>query len=136
MTSPLAAFEFLGKAADGRREWGFAVQVGTGSKQRTAAMFCRDGEAPVVSTVVDMELRWAQNPTNPLDVTVTEAHVAFEGKELRYTGSFSSLPGGRIPERLNIHGTLGAWSERESAPAVQSLGWCETHANAGDVIIG
>lgn len=116
--------------ADGRRKDGAAFVLG----EKSAGMYYKDGEDPVVSKQIEPEAQYVQNPHNAAQVVPAWTTYRFGGKELTFVARHQSV-GARLG-RLRILDQWGLWRERHSpAKFVRSLGTVESHIPAGSVRI-
>jgi hypothetical protein len=120
--TPFIYLAFSGIGPDGRREGGAVFVIG----DKSAGMYYRDGEDPVVSNRVELAAQYVRNPSNAAEVAPAWATFPFGGKELTFVAKHRAL-GMRVGP-LRILDLWGPWRERNSPPKfTHFLGTVESH---------
>jgi hypothetical protein len=91
ITVPTTALVFSALGVDGTREMGVVYQIG--SARRSAAIYWKDGEDPVVSDKVDIDATYVQNKDDPSQIAVSEATFHFGGKEISWAPEHMATTG-------------------------------------------
>lgn len=128
--SPFVYLAFSGVGPDGQREGGAVFIIG----DKSAGMYYKDGEDPVVSNQVELEAQYVANPQDAAQIVPAWATFRFGGKELTFVAQHQAI-GARLGP-LRILDQWGPWRERNSPPKfVSFLGTVESHIPTGSVPI-
>lgn len=121
---PTLVFQGSAVGPDGERELAYVFSFGDG---RSAGLYWKDGEDPVVSNEVETVARYVANPDEPEMIAADSATFRFGGKEITWSPRYlSTTAGGAIDH-------WGEWRERNSPPHVKFQGIAECKIPPGSV---
>jgi hypothetical protein len=129
------AFVFSGIHEDGTREWGASYFTGTSlTNYSSFGAYCRDGEAPIVSHDVKVDINYVSNANNPNQIQPKEAVYSWTDLD---TGKSVHIHGRGTHSALLNGGAVGEvfvdWHENRSKPFARSMAAWEFNITPGSV---